>query len=63
MKKQSNTQKILSLLLAGKKVSQKSVKFTNSNSLSSQISKFRTTKGMNIVCSNGLYLMATKNKK
>jgi hypothetical protein len=63
MKKQNNTEKILSLLLAGKKVSQKSVKFTNLNSLSSQISKFRTIKGMNIVCSNGVYQMVTKKKR
>ena len=62
MKKKTKAELILTALKSGKKVSNKSVKFTNPSSLSSQISKFRKM-GMNIVCNNGLYLLVFKNKK
>lgn len=62
MKKKNKSELILAALKAGKKVSNKLIKFPNPNSLSSQISKFRK-KGMAIVCSNGVYQIIFKKKK
>jgi hypothetical protein len=61
MKKQSNAEKLRKLLLAGKKVSQKSVKFNNRNCLSAQMSVFRR-KGLNVVCEGGKYSLSKKRK-
>lgn len=61
MKKQSNAEKLRKLLLAGKKVSQKSVKFNNSNCLSAQMSVFRR-EGMNVVFADGKYTLGKKRK-
>jgi hypothetical protein len=62
MKTKNNAERILSALTAGKKVTQKSTKFVNSTSLSSQISKFRKM-GMDIVCENGAYQLVIKRRK
>lgn len=62
VKTKSNSEGILILLKAGKKVTQKSTKFTNVHSLSAQISKFRKI-GMNIICENGAYRLVIKRKK
>lgn len=61
MKKQSKAEKLRSLLLAGKKVSQNSVKFSNRNCLSAQMSVFRR-EGLNVVCEGGKYTLGKKRK-
>ena len=61
MKKQSKAEKLRSLLVAGKKVSQNTVKFNNPNCLSAQISVFRR-EGMNVIFQDGRYLLGKKKK-
>jgi hypothetical protein len=61
MKTKSKAEKLRSLLLAGKKVSQNTVKFNNSNCLSAQMSVFRR-EGLNVVCTDGKYILGKKRK-
>ncbi len=61
MKTKSKAEKLRSLLVAGKKVSQNTVKFNNPNCLSAQMSVFRR-EGMNVICHEGRYLLGKKRK-
>lgn len=62
MKTKSKAEKLRSLLVAGKKVSQNTVKFNNPNCLSAQMSVFRKREGMNVIFKDGRYLLGKKRK-